>query len=727
MNGKMKTNVASVVCPKFLSHMGNIKSTGRNRPDENYAREFMQLFTVGTKLLNIDGTVQKENGYHIPTYDNSDIQTFARCWTGLDGAPRRGNLEGYGWMTNRIDPMVVDGDLRDPFPKMDLLGGFIGDGYPLCIDLPSRQFLRKGATYRLQGSWNSPEMQYDPPEWRWRDPSRIVLDESSALFSRLCKMDETTQKCAMKPQVRLHENLICTGNECLVENVRLVKVQNVYYEYIRPACTELAFHESTELKVIVDARNGEEMCLHKNINDVAHDACCRAGEGIGYNACDFSGQRKSFDFARDQCENLADFPNAKMCQWSSIAGASKCNMFNFPEHKYHWTDQDCHTRIGGKASSLSWTLLPIFSKTRCHLLSLSRCTVRDDGMVKIIHQAPGFSNMKSSVADDNENWFKVKWAGGTFPQTSNQCEGNWIAAYGCRSPVVVEDRAVFSQMPTVDDVISQLIIGSPAPDSLDKGTYGWTNSIDRVDVYHKAGSAAFSIHTVFGVIYRGEMAYFRNVESTVNVGPSSFRNPPLLVQLAFGERRDAVYETEAVIDHFFYHPNTAPFVATNMIQKFGISNPSPSFAMRVATAFKTGSFSMNGTTFGDGKYGNLGAMVAAIVLDTETRSVVLDADPSHGSLREPIIKLVHLLRAMNFTRRLNEHEIRIPTELMEKIGQMPYLSPTVFSFFRPEYAPSGQIADAQMVSPESQILTTPAVVSFLNGVTSLVTFGLTAW
>jgi len=35
---------------------------------------------------------------------------------------------------------------------MDLFKGFIGDGYPLCVDLPDKQFLRIGATYRLLGN-----------------------------------------------------------------------------------------------------------------------------------------------------------------------------------------------------------------------------------------------------------------------------------------------------------------------------------------------------------------------------------------------------------------------------------------------------------------------------------------------------------------------------------------------------------------------------------------------
>ena len=67
---------------EYLTYMRNRKgnaSTGR-LPDENYAREILQLFTIGLVTLNADGTpVTPEQ----ETYDNSDIQGLARVFTGL--------------------------------------------------------------------------------------------------------------------------------------------------------------------------------------------------------------------------------------------------------------------------------------------------------------------------------------------------------------------------------------------------------------------------------------------------------------------------------------------------------------------------------------------------------------------------------------------------------------------------------------------------------------------
>ena len=101
---------------------------------------------------------------------------------------------------------------------------------------------------------------------------------------------------------------------------------------------------------------------------------------------------------------------------------------------------------------------------------------------------------------------------------------------------------------------------------------------------------------------------------------------------------DAAHETEALLDHLFEHSNTAPFVAHHFIQRFVTSNPSPRYVEAAAAAFVSGRH--GGVTY-SGKHGDLGAMIAAILLDREARSVTLDADPSHGVLREPLLKLHH--------------------------------------------------------------------------------------
>lgn len=76
------------LCPAmgdYLNMVNNAKADPARgtRPNENYARELLQLFTVGTDLLNPDGTYKLDsNGQRIPTYSQKEIQEFSRALTG---------------------------------------------------------------------------------------------------------------------------------------------------------------------------------------------------------------------------------------------------------------------------------------------------------------------------------------------------------------------------------------------------------------------------------------------------------------------------------------------------------------------------------------------------------------------------------------------------------------------------------------------------------------------
>jgi len=75
----------SPVMGSYLSMLGNQKGDVANniRPDENYAREVMQLFTIGLVELNADGTSRLDSiNEQIPTYNQQTIESFARVFTG---------------------------------------------------------------------------------------------------------------------------------------------------------------------------------------------------------------------------------------------------------------------------------------------------------------------------------------------------------------------------------------------------------------------------------------------------------------------------------------------------------------------------------------------------------------------------------------------------------------------------------------------------------------------
>lgn len=78
----------------YLTFMNNHATDFNNGkqiyPDENYARELMQLFSIGLFQLNLDGTEKKDvNGKSIPTYNNNDIGDLAKVFTGLSWGDSR--------------------------------------------------------------------------------------------------------------------------------------------------------------------------------------------------------------------------------------------------------------------------------------------------------------------------------------------------------------------------------------------------------------------------------------------------------------------------------------------------------------------------------------------------------------------------------------------------------------------------------------------------------------
>lgn len=103
-------------------------------------------------------------------------------------------------------------------------------------------------------------------------------------------------------------------------------------------------------------------------------------------------------------------------------------------------------------------------------------------------------------------------------------------------------------------------------------------------------------------------------------------------------------KVDAFLTYLIRQKSVAPFVATKLIQYSGLSNPSPSYTKRVSRAFVSGSFTHGGVVFGDGKYGNLRAVAAAITLDEEALVPVIDEDPTSGNIREPLLKLLQFMR-----------------------------------------------------------------------------------
>jgi uncharacterized protein (DUF1800 family) len=115
---------------EYLNMRGNSAANGT--PNENYAREIMQLFSIGVDTLNPDGTpVLDAQGNRVPSYDNSTITNLARVFTGWDLGPNKvTNINGVDTpVTNYLDPMPLNGNTN----RYDLAQKTLfGVNFPAC-------------------------------------------------------------------------------------------------------------------------------------------------------------------------------------------------------------------------------------------------------------------------------------------------------------------------------------------------------------------------------------------------------------------------------------------------------------------------------------------------------------------------------------------------------------------------------------------------------------------
>jgi uncharacterized protein (DUF1800 family) len=148
------------------------------------------------------------------------------------------------------------------------------------------------------------------------------------------------------------------------------------------------------------------------------------------------------------------------------------------------------------------------------------------------------------------------------------------------------------------------------------------------------------------------------------------------------------------LDNIAGHPNVAPFISKQLIQKLVTSNPSPEYVQRISRVFEND---------GAGRRGNLGAVVRAILLDIEARrDPTVSTGATAGKTKEPLLRLTQLWRAYGGAAQSGRF---VTVNAQATFAQGPLTAPSVFNFFSPFFAPTGEIADRGLVAPELQIAT----------------------
>ena len=216
-----------------------------------------------------------------------------------------------------------------------------------------------------------------------------------------------------------------------------------------------------------------------------------------------------------------------------------------------------------------------------------------------------------------------------------------------------------------------------------------------------------------------------------------------------GDPNAAVYpEPEDVSQSAPGHTNTAINISRWLIQRLVTSNPSNGYIYRVQQAYRATN-------------GNLGAVMKAILLDYEARSLQLaDSSISHGKVKEPLVAFSSMLRGLRafsgaplsilkdnappFSAsdsplpgpypadeyaKFSTHNLNPPSlpagwaqgpfrmrynDLTGSIGQSPQRAPSVFNWFMPDYVKPGAMAEAGLYAPELQISTESSDVAKVN-------------
>ncbi len=171
----------------------------------------------------------------------------------------------------------------------------------------------------------------------------------------------------------------------------------------------------------------------------------------------------------------------------------------------------------------------------------------------------------------------------------------------------------------------------------------------------------------------------------------------------------------AAIDALFHHPNIAPFVCKQLIQKLVTSNPSPEYVARVAAKFADN---------GSGVRGDMKTIIRAVLLDQEARDPAKMSDLTFGKMKEPYLRTVNLIRA--FDGRAG-NGIYALNNLDDIHFQEPLDAPSVFNFFKPGYSPDGPVSDAGLVAGEFQILNAVTALNVPNYYFSALHYGFNRW
>eukprot|EP00804_Cyclotella_cryptica_P019739 CCRYP_009662-RC/>CCRYP_009662-RC protein AED:0.09 eAED:0.09 QI:0/0.95/0.95/1/0.95/0.95/22/166/2740 len=558
--------------------------------------------------------------------------------------------------------------------------------------------------------------------------------------------------CSLQTLVTLDTNLECQGRECVVSTVRVVEViAGVYYEYLHLPCVHLPFYDDAA-KVFAGPGYQLAMCADKRLPS-ARSTCCGSYpwrdpviDDWGDVLLEYRGERLTYagnqarcaDWRRTECDPTRIGPFtlwAGHCTYRQSCIEVRHSSVVLTNTAWHWTTAGCRIQV----------------------------KINPDGLIAILHNPqdtrivygsetnPRYPEVQGHVNENTTvSYFDVQWDTSNvavgkleYPHvTDNGCDGGRVSGDFCVCNTTVNTHAVYDSIPTRDAILADLFIGAFDPTVM-FATNEYIALIetaidDGVSVYKKSGYSDYSEHTIFRIKDKSSdsFMFLKNVHSSVSVcdGAFFFRNSPTFFDIVDPQLVSAYHEIDAYLDYVDRHENTPPFVCQTLSKHFGYSNPSPQHVLGCSNAYKSGVFtwsnpadSSDTISFGGGKRGDMQAVSASILLSNDALSATLDSDPTFGGLKEPLHKLMQIMRSLEFNRSLTHRrtETFVSVSAQDLLGQTPYGIPDQFSFFSPDYSPPGAHIESSLVSPESELLNMKYVIASQNAFYSLIQHGLT--
>lgn len=153
--GSYRTLLEEIALNPSMGDYLDMRLSTRTNPNENWAREVLQLFSIGTAVLNSDGSPQLDaQGIPLASYNQTTVNEFTRVFTGWNFVPGAIAPGTANWR----DPMTPRGGTNHDFGSKTLLNGFTTTACSSASGQPNIDCARSDLTAALNNIFNHPNI-----------------------------------------------------------------------------------------------------------------------------------------------------------------------------------------------------------------------------------------------------------------------------------------------------------------------------------------------------------------------------------------------------------------------------------------------------------------------------------------------------------------------------------------------------------------------------------------